>query len=160
MVSGTLNTLMKLNASHIGNIHMLDIQCSYFLPNTHVISARGTHKMILCARKGTMIQASWSQESWGFVLSFSCPRNANIWSKSGLILISGGLTRLTLFFKLPGFDSLFLLFIVVEAFPDLNAFIPQTLQVKHKTVIYHPHFYMTWNRDKDDQSHALHQERA
>lgn len=143
MLSWTSNTLMKLSASRIGRIHMLDIQCSFFLLNTGVICEWGIHKMVLCVEEqGTTSRFSHPVKSEVLLCPFLAPKMQSDISTWGFTFISGGLTKLTLFFKLPGFGSLFLLFIVILAFPALSAFIPQTLQGKYKTVIYHPRFYV------------------
>lgn len=105
---------MKLNASLTGRIHMLDIQCSFFLLNTHVICEWGIHKMILCVEaQGTTSRLSDLVKSEGYFCPFLAPQMLRDVSKWGFPFITGGLTRLTLCFKLPGFSSLFLLFIVI-----------------------------------------------
>jgi len=75
MLSWTSNTLMKLNALHIGRIHMLDIQCSFFLLNTYVICEWGLHKTILRAEAhGTTSRLRDLVKSEVFFCPFLAPK--------------------------------------------------------------------------------------
>lgn len=116
---------MKLNASHIGSIHILDVQCSYFLLNTHVISERRVHKMILYMhsneqRTGSVILGKLK---FFFFLFLPLESSLNVYSWQGF--------------------HYFLSFLALTAYsyclqlPKLSEFIPRTIHVKYKNVIYY-----------------------
>lgn len=83
---------MKLNASHIGRIHMLDIQCSFFLLNSHVVCEWGIHKMILCVEaQGATSRLSGLVKPEVLFCPFLYPKIQSDISKWGFTFISGGL---------------------------------------------------------------------
>lgn len=135
----TSNTLMKLNASHIGSIHMLEVHYSYFLLNTHVISERGIHKMILYVHSNEQCTGSviLRKLKLCFFLLLPLESSLNVYSWQGFHC----------FLKFPGFYSWFFLLITSITQWIYSPNNPCEIQKYHLLSLFH----VMWNEDKGNQ---------